>query len=220
MVVALAVYKQAERHPGYLTSLLTYTPDVSKLNATFSFAPPVALTTGGTYDIPYLLKIMLSDSDNAAKDLLLSSLDQSILDSIYDDLRIQKPNDADSAGYTITPVEYSRFLRVLYYGTYNISWENDNLLLKLLSQSTYTDGLVAGVPKAIPIAHKFGERVNDSSPGGPSNIELSDCGIVYHPTRPYLLCVMTEGDDQAELGRVIAHISADVYAFIDRERGE
>jgi hypothetical protein len=214
VVVALAVNKQIERTPDFAHTELVYTEELAQINGVFPFAPTVHLKVGESYTIPFLLKSMLSDSDNAAKDLLLSAIDQSILDKIYTDLLITKPNDTNSAGYTISPLEYSRFLRVLYYGTYDLSWRNDDRLLSLLTQSTYTDGLVAGVPSSVPVAHKFGEHVIGSQEVV-QGIELSDCGIIYHPRRPYLLCIMTQGNDLVVLSNVIADISRTAYTFVN-----
>lgn len=216
VVVALAVYKQNDATPGFVNQYLTYTQELADINAAFPFAPPVVLKVGRSYPIKYLLEEMLSNSDNAAKDLLLSAIDQPVLNKIYDDLSIRRPGDENSAGYTISPVEYSRFLRVLYFGTYDITWKNDDLLLKLLNDSTFTEGLVSGVPSNIHVAHKFGEHVLGSN-GVVSGVELSDCGIIYHPTHPYLLCVMTEGKDELQLSHFIAQLSRATYDFINKQ---
>lgn len=210
IVVALAVYKQDEVTPGFLSRNLVYTQDLANINAAFPFAPPIALTVGRSYSIPFLLKEMLSDSDNAAKDLLLSSVDQAVIDRVYTDLLIPKPNDSNSVGYTISPADYTRFLRVLYYGTYDISWSNSNQLLQLLAKATFTNGLVAGVPNTVPVAHKYGEHVIGTNKVE-RGIELSDCGIVYHPTSPYVICVMTEGTDPLVLSNFIAQASRLTY---------
>ncbi len=181
VVAALAVYRQSEIDPTYLETPLTYTPELAKINAAFPFAPTVSLEVGESYSVRHLLELMLTDSDNAAKDLLLSSLDQRTIDQVYSDLSIPKPSDTDSSSYTISPLEYSRFLRVLYYGIFNISWKNDNLLLGLLSKSTFTDGIVAGVPHGTVVAHKYGQHIAGSASTSSNQIELSDCGIVYSP---------------------------------------
>ncbi|MDE1919620.1 MAG: serine hydrolase [Patescibacteria group bacterium] len=210
LVVAIAVYKQSETTPGFLSRELTYTQDLANINAAFPFAPPVALKVGESYTVPFLLKEMLSDSDNAAKDLLLSSIDQATIDRTYTDLSIPKPDDLDSNGYTISPVDYTRFLRVLYYGTYDISWSNSNRLLQLLNGATFTNGLVAGIPNTVPVAHKYGEHVIGAN-GVEQGVELSDCGIVYHPKSPYTICVMTEGKNPLVLANFIARLSRVTY---------
>lgn len=216
IVVALAVYKQQEVTPGFLSRQLTYTQDLANINAQFPFAPKVALQAGQSYSVPFLLKEMLSESDNASKDLLLANLDQAVVDKVYTDLAIPKPNDNNSAGYTISPQDYSRFLRILYYGTYDLTWQNSNAVLTLLNDATFTSGLVAGVPNSVHVAHKYGEHVIGTG-SVVNGVELSDCGIVYHPIRPYLICVMTEGKDPLQLANFIAKVSAATYNFVNGE---
>lgn len=63
------------------------------------------------------------------------------------------------------------------------------------------------MPKDVEIAHKFGQRDVD----GVGLKQLHDCGIVYHPDGPYLLCVMTRGFDYDILSNVIGEISKRTY---------
>lgn len=55
-------------------------------------------------------------------------------------------------------------------------------------------------------AQKFGERVNSLQ-----EIELHDCGIIYYPKNPYLLCVMTKGNNLDNLKSAIKNIYSIVY---------
>jgi hypothetical protein len=41
--------------------------------------------------------------------------------------------------------------------------------------------------------------------------QLQDCGIVYFPGRPYLLCVMAKGAKLGELEKFIKAVSRLVY---------
>jgi beta-lactamase class A len=79
--------------------------------------------------------------------------------------------------------------------------------LALLKQSEFSQGLLAGVPPGIAVAHKFGERGYTNA----SKKELHDCGIVYCPQRPYVLCIMTKGTDMKEQAKAISGISKAVY---------
>src|SRR6185437_13516132 len=88
-----------------------------------------------------------------------------------------------------------------------LSPEMSEKALKLLSQTTFTSGIVAGVPKNIPVAHKFGERAYDTD----ATKELHDCGIVYFPNHPYMLCIMTKGTDFGSLATVLKTISQKTY---------
>ena len=69
------------------------------------------------------------------------------------------------------------------------------------------------MPSDIQIAHKFGER-GIARVGKPEQKQLHDCGIVYYPKRPYLLCVMTRGEDFDKQARIIQDISKIVYTKV------
>ena len=96
-----------------------------------------------------------------------------------------------------------------------LSRESSERGLAYLAHSDFQNGLVAGVPQGITVAHKFGERVSANGAK-----QLHDCGIVYYPTRPYLLCVMTRGDDFSKLTEVIQSVSRIVYQSVDEQRAE
>jgi hypothetical protein len=89
---------------------------------------------------------------------------------------------------------------------------SSNKLLGIMDDSSFQDGLAAGVPSTVTVANKFGERfLNSSTPGIPTDFELHDCGILYPPQNPYILCVMTKGNDYTKLAKVIADVSRAVY---------
>jgi hypothetical protein len=90
----------------------------------------------------------------------------------------------------------------------------------MLASSTFKQGLAAGVPEGVIVAHKFGERVEyfvDRATGiEQSHIsQLHDCGIVYYKKTPYGICVMTEGQDLDTLKTVISMISKTTYDEVD-----
>jgi hypothetical protein len=41
--------------------------------------------------------------------------------------------------------------------------------------------------------------------------QLLDCGIIYYPNNPYILCVMTEGTEWGKMEEVISNVSKMVY---------
>jgi len=89
-------------------------------------------------------------------------------------------------------------------------------VLSLLTHTNFTSGLTAGIPKNIVVAHKFGEATDDDVSGSIISRELHDCGIIYYPGKPYLLCVMTKGTDFSKLEGVISGISEIAYDFVSR----
>ncbi len=76
------------------------------------------------------------------------------------------------------------------------------------------------MPPDIPSSNKFGERTVETknTTTGMTTVdyrELHDCGIIYYPRNPYLLCIMTKGQDFAKLSKIISDISSMVYNEID-----
>ena len=49
------------------------------------------------------------------------------------------------------------------------------------------------------------------------NGQLHDCGIVYYPQHPDLLCVMTKGPDFERLDDIIRGVSQISFAEIDAQ---
>jgi poly(A) polymerase Pap1 len=80
-----------------------------------------------------------------------------------------------------------------------------NKALEVLSQTEFDECIHGSVPEGTKVAHKFGERKNGKEQ------QLHDCGIVYYPQNPYLLCVMTKGKNISELLPIIKHVSKEVY---------
>ena len=78
----------------------------------------------------------------------------------------------------------------------------------------FPQGLQAGIPASVEVAQKFGERQVFLHDGTLSYRELHDCGIVYAPDNPYILCVMTRGHDFASLSSTIRDISKVVYDYV------
>jgi hypothetical protein len=132
------------------------------------------------------------------------------LDDSYIDLGIEVPTDGDS--YTMSVRTYASFFRILYNGTY-LPHVTSEALLATLSESTFTEGIVSGVPHGTVVSHKFGERTRAAT----EPAQLHDCGIVYKEKNPYALCVMLRGDDIDTLAKVIAEISKTIFEGTTRE---
>ncbi len=202
VAIMIAYFKQAETNPDILDKTLNYSAAIADEINGVPMSSPSDLQVGKSYAVEQLIEAMIVSSDNGAKNALLNDIDQATLNDIYTDLGLPNPNDSDN--YTITPKQYSLLLRILYNATY-LSRGYSEKALSIMSRAKYAQGLAAGVPTGTAVAQKFGENVNINA--GAADISLSNCGIVYHPTHPYILCVMTKGTDLDALTKTIALIS-------------
>jgi len=202
--VMIAYFRKEESDPTLFEQRIIYTP----LSTGDTFEAPSKLVTGRSYSIRELIEDMIIESDNGAAYTLLSKIDAGLLSEVYTDLGIQDPGN-DSSKYEISAKTYALFFRVLYNATY-LTPEASEQALELLMRTSYKEGLVAGVPADVPVAHKYGEHVV-SDGATVQGVELHDCGIVYRPEHPYLLCVMTSAKDLSTASALISSISKAVY---------
>ena len=210
----VAYLKDADADQSVLDRQLVYTSAIQAAE-TIPYEAPSTLVAGTSYSVDSLIRSMIVDSDNGAMGTLLANIPSTEIDQVFNDLNIPGPT-GDGSSYEISAKDYSFFFRVLYNSTY-LSRTNSEKALSLLSQATFKDGLVAGMPAGTTVAHKFGEHVIGTSTTI-SSVELHDCGIVYVPNGPYLLCVMTKGPSLGGLQNTIASISKLVYADVSNTK--
>ena len=197
--------KLAEADPSILQKPLlnTATYDPSSQN----FPPQITLIPNQKYTVDELIRRMIVYSDNMAYNLLNDNVNGSVVMSVYNDLGVDISSaQANPNGNIISVTGYSSFFRILYNSSY-LNRDMSEKALKYLSQSVFTQGLVAGVPNDIVVSHKFGERQYLDT----GEKQLHDCGIIYDPDIPYLLCVMTRGNNFSNLISTIKNISNMVY---------
>lgn len=201
--IMIAALKQAENNPDFLKTQIEY-KEPGEPELTPVFPPSQEVELGKTYLIEELINRMIIYSDNRAKNLLISSLDPKFLDNVYKDLSIVPPPEMLADNF-MTVKEYASLFRVLFNASY-LSHDMSEKALNLLSQTEFKLGLINGVPANIKVANKFGERELLSGVD-----QLHDCGIVYFPSRPYLLCVMTRGNNIQALSKSISDLSKITY---------
>jgi len=202
--IMMAFYKIAENNPALLGRQVKYENETNSMFQRY-FPPKKTLRLGETYTINELIERMIIYSDNIAKDLLLQNIDFNDIVRIHTDLGLVAPNVDDPQSFLMSVKNYSSFFRILYNASY-LSRQMSEKALELLTRVDFDEGLSLGLPKDIKIAHKFGEA--DLSSGIK---QLHDCGIVYYPGSPYLICVMTQGKSLRDLTNVIKEISSIVY---------
>jgi len=214
--IMIATLKYAESHPDFLAKRLYHGSILNPYVPHFLPSHPLELYRW--YSIDELLHAMIAYSDNEALVMVYNAMDPEYLGEIYTDLGLTPPPDPGLPGKIdfINTKTYAYFFRILYNSTY-LSRVMSEKTINLLLESDFSDGILPGIPSDVKIAHKFGERVTLTT--SPPVTELHECGIVYMPDHPYLLCVMTKGWDFDSLTGVLRDISVMTYAEMFKKYG-
>lgn len=208
--LVLSIYRHAEKEPGFFTRKIEF-KDMQDETGRQTFKPDESITYGKTYTVADLVTHAIKNSDNNASLLLSRFLSPVEMVEAFKKLGIKTPDPSDTNGeYTMDVRTYASFFRILYNASY-LDRESSEYLLSILAQSPFTQGIVGGVPKGVSVSHKFGEaKFTDG------RAQLHDCGIVYKPEHPYLLCVMTQGTNVDLLSEAIRNISRITYETLDK----
>ncbi len=151
--------------------------------------------------------LILTDSDNTATRAVFSKLKGILKEDEQSMSQLDIEQKLQNGQAVINAKSYSSILRSLYLSSY-LSKSNSEELLDSLTKSKETRRLTRDLPNSVSVAHKNG--VYNSS------WSESDCGIVYAPKRPYMLCIMVGLPDE-QANDLIASISKEVYEYISRQ---
>lgn len=213
--VVIAALAQAERDPAFLArEVRFYGLPGGPIRG--GYVPEDTLAAGRTYTVEDLVHRTAALSDSTAVALLAQQLDPELLGRVFTDLGLPPEYAVLKGPAAISARIYGQLFRVLYNASY-LGPELSDLALTHFAGSTFTQGLVGGVPAGTVVAHKFGILALPWQKGAG---QLHDCGIVYHPSRPYFLCVMTEGGDVDRLAAGIREISRAVHDEVSRQASE
>lgn len=199
MPTVIAILKKVGQGSISLDTVVTLTPDMIDTDfGTLGYK-------GAGYEITVhdLLKYVITESDNTALWALNSLLTSD--DYVAARAAIGMPYVSQEEDLAVSPKSYSNILRALYMSTY-LERPLSQLALSMMAETEYNNQLPAGVPPGIKVAHKVGYF----SDGG----YVHDCGIVYVPEKPYILCVMSVNTTMEEADDAISHISAMTYEFV------
>lgn len=208
--VLIAFLRNAEDNPSLLEKNITIgDKDLNK-----ALVPNIVfdnlLEIGKTYSLLEVSRSMIQKSDNTGVIVLLKNIKFNYLKSVFDSVGV--PFKDASTEVPVRVKDYAGFFRILYNSSY-LNRPMSEMALEILSNGEYMNGLRKGVPSNIAIAHKFGERAVD---GDKESIQFHDCGIVYYPQKPYLLCVMTRGNNFESQEDAIEELSSFIYKEVDK----
>lgn len=215
--LVLTLFSIKEDKTDLLDKQLLYSASsIGNLSIPDEIAVSPDLQEGKRYALEQIMASTLKYSDNLAYYMLVEYLNSSVpgggqaILRTFQEIGIVDPRDINEAAMSAR--SYASIFRLLYNASY-LDPVDSELLLSWLAQTTFKDGLYAGIPREVTVAHKFGIRHDQN--GG---IDLHDCGIVYYPGNPYILCVMTHGHDEQKLTSFIATVSKMVYDEVHSRR--
>ncbi len=200
--IMIAYFKEAEVNPAILKKTLVYhaTPENTFVDN------QVNLEDGQSYPAEELIRDMIIDDDDDAATVLYDNIDTQALNEVFSDLGIDFKEDKTNDDYLSTKL-YSLFFRVLYNATY-LNREFSEMALDILSQTNPT-GIAAGLPNDILIAHKY--RTRSFVQNKNTLVESHDCGIIYYPGHPYLLCAMAIGKNRSLMSSMFKELGQTAY---------
>ncbi len=209
--LVMTYYRVSDTAPETMDQPIMYEGDLDLYDQQ-SVVPTDKLIKGNTYTYRDLARRALIYSDNIAAQILLGHISDGYFDKTLVALGLQAVRDGQKEDF-VTAKSYAGVFRILYNSTF-LSRTSSNEIIKILTESAFTDGATKKLPKDVVVAHKFGERtiVNPDNGVGEKK-QLHDCGIVYakNGKEPYTFCIMTEGDNFDELKTVIQDVSYKIY---------
>jgi len=209
--IMIGYLRLAEERPDVLLEQITYDPAKHDSANHFQLVdPPVRLVPGQNYAVDELMTRMITMSDNVATVMLGETHPEADVIPVLNSMGVELTFQQSDAFISVRA--YASIFRILFNSTY-LSRRYSNASLKLMSQSLFKRGLVAGVPADVPVAHKFGERSLQ-----PNVQQFHDCGIIYKPGQPYLLCVMSRGANLEHLIKSVAEVSSAVYSELSESK--
>lgn len=172
---------------------------------------------GQEVSVERLARLMIVQSSNLATNLLLERLGPNRVNATVhalgadsmEVLRGVEDGKAYARGLnnTTTARDLARLLAALLRGRAASSGQTRRMVEFLLGQA-FNEGIPAGVPSGVRVAHKTGEITAISH----------DAAIVYPPGRgPYVLVILTKGfADPHQAYRLMADLSGLVYRWATR----
>lgn len=211
----IAYFKWAESRPLVLRKTYTFVARNHR-PAEASEDQLKRLKPGNAYTVNDLIFRMIAHDDGDAYSLLFANLPPGRLEKVFNDLDVEY--DPKKKEDTLSLNAFASFFRVLYNASY-LSEEMSEKALRYLSKSSFRDGMVAGITPNVDIASKFGERKVPVTIDGETTIltQIHEFGVIYHPSRPFLVGIMVRGGQTEQLSHIIRDITHLVYQEVDAQ---
>lgn len=220
--IAMSIFKKIEKGQLSTDKIVS----INKENLDRKFGNLWEKGEGAQISINDLLRLALVESDNTAYRVLFDQLSSQEINEVYENLDIplsyrEEEEEEEEGGGEIkkkrypqvSPKNFSSIFRSLYLSSF-LRKENSNRILEILTQAPFNDKIAAGVPEDIKVSHKIGvfEKIDISK------TVYTDCGIIYAPSRPYILCAFVQDSNEAAK-KHMSHLSKMIYGYIAIVKG-
>ena len=168
---------------------------------------------GKGYSVARLLRLMITESDNTATNMLIRLVGRSRINATMHDLGLRNTHlgedirsDGNIRSLRTSPRDMVRLLESLARAKLVDAWSSREML-DILAGQRHNGLIPQPLPKDLQIAHKTG-TLHDT---------LNDVGIVFLADEPYVIAVMTTHLPSLDLGRrFIRGVSWLAYASFER----
>jgi beta-lactamase class A len=170
------------------------------------------------FTLEELMYQMFVYSDDTAANIFFNNLSGEERDAIYYHIGVLNPEVPITSDPSrplfkkISAKELVNIYRSLYNAVF-LTRDSSEYILNLLTQTKFDNTLPAGVPSYIPVAHKIGVFFIT----GKLERNAHDCGIIYFPSRPYVICAMTKDIEKDRAWEVVSGISRVAYEYFESE---
>jgi beta-lactamase class A len=209
----IAFLKKAETQPEILKLGFTYhAKDFENVEEEAGFKKE----EGKYYTTEDMLQQMIEYSDNAASLVLLNYVGDTAIIKVIKDMNITIGSGYNEKTNFVTVKAYASIFRVLYNCSY-LNKEMSEKALKLMMHARYQKGIRGAIPPQIAMAHKYGKR-DEMVPGSNNrSLQLHHFALIYHPQKPFLLGIMTKGNNLALKEKLIHDLAALTYEEVDKQ---
>jgi beta-lactamase class A len=157
-----------------------------------------------------LLYYMLSESDDTALWVLASQVSVEDLAHLSDylnyyqqDINISRNDNV----YQITAKSTGNLFISLYLST-ALEPQDSEMILKLLTNTSFDIRKYANLPSNVTVAQKYGAYFTKEKK------EFHSCGIIYVEDSRFFYCVMTQDMDREKASQVVGTVVNKLYNFI------
>ena len=213
--ILISYVKKSELEKWFLEKKIIYKKNPKIIDYKQNVPPEHQLVEGKQYTLREVLEYLIIYSDNNASALLEANLPMADLQKTFTDIWLAFPViNSWSFDNNVKVINYATFFRVLFNASY-LNRKNSEKVLDLLTKVEFKEGIVAWIDSNISVAHKFWERGLIGA-NGREEKQLHDCGIVYYPSHPYVICVMTRWYDWGKLRWVLWDVSHIIYSETEK----